>query len=1092
MSRTYSLRIQSADRIVWNPGLGHRKSPNLYVTIDEDGSRVVKTPIFRRSLKPQWDFRTNLTSEMTSKILVLRLHHDSSIGRLGSVFLGECNITIEALLQLCVSNEGEGPLFWKLKVHLYCIGKYALAQTALQDMQKDVDNLALGETGSHVIRAAEAGTQVIDAAEAGANTDLATVLMGVISPLKLIVEIGNELAKVHPYANAAWKILTSVYNAVEHQRDVDDKIMKLVSAMVEVYSFVEHVEFLAEKIIPLESTIAAIAKQTLECAIFVREYTGHGFSGRLVRTTLTNNNDNKLDELSSALLKLKESFDRGVAIQSTIISAEIRDDIKVLVHSDLLKTLSLIDVDASLRPECLLGTRLNVLKEITEWVTTPSDTSNIFWLYGVAGSGKSTIATTVAQSFRELGRLGAFIFFNRNNPASGNPKAVLHTIAYWMAKSNSHVETVLCDVLAHEPTLLNASLRTQFNKLLLDPLVAAKDYICGPIVIILDALDECSNKDGRSSLISLIVNDFPNLPAIFRFVITSRPDSTIAAPFRKNLHITPRFLDISSNESQEDIALYVRYTMANIRTANSGLQSTWPGGDAMTQLTERSGGLFIWASTGYKFINRDSPENKLKMLLDPSREFTSDSRLDELYTTALENSADWSDEDFCRDAIPVLGLIVLGRAPLTAEAMDSLLDLKQGRSSKLLRDLGCIVQWESGQTARMLHGSFSEYLTDPDRSGAHPWFVDKSCVNRSLTLQCFRVLHSQLKFNICDLENWDLLNSGVPNLSTRVEQHISCELSYASKYWASHLHDIVADNEVLTRLRNFMGTDFLHWLEVLSLTEQVSIAQRALEFAQTYAQYAQRQREATPRTWPPSRRAGQARAHNTRRRLGTYSTTGIATIVLGRLSAAPLQYLMFSKGWAVKGLVAVGLRASNRLVTSGPGIAGLGPVPTLLTGMYAVAGLRHVYWALFTNTYDLAPGSALMVVVYNAAVDTFSTLVAVNALTSAPYPVCGGDFVDCIGWKQWAGLALFATGISIELLAEESLGRKPFKKDPKNKGKIDDTGQWSVVRHPDYIGYTLWRAGIALTTGSLGATAALTTFSVFQCYVYQLLRRLIL
>ncbi|KAJ7194018.1 hypothetical protein GGX14DRAFT_476765 [Mycena pura] len=210
--------------------------------------------------------------------------------------------------------------------------------------------------------------------------------------------------------------------------------------------------------------------------------------------------------------------------------------------------------------------------------------------------------------------------------------------------------------------------------------------------------------------------------------------------------------------------------------------------------------------------------------------------------------------------------------------------------------------------------------------------------------------------------------------------------------------------------------------------------------------------------------------------VGTYSIPGIATFVLGRLSDAPLQYLMFSKGWAVKGLVAVGLRASNLLVTSGPGVAGLGPVPTLLTGMYAVAGLRQAYWALFTNTYNWTPGTSLMIAAYNAAVDAVCTLVAVNALTSAPYPIFG-DFVDCIGWKQWAGLALFATGISMELLAEAS--RKRFKKDPKNKGKIDDTGLWSVVRHPNYLGYTLWRAGIALTTGSLGTTAALTAFTVF-------------
>jgi hypothetical protein len=167
---------------------------------------------------------------------------------------------------------------------------------------------------------------------------------------------------------------------------------------------------------------------------------------------------------------------------------------------------------------------------------------------------------------------------------------------------------------------------------------------------------------------------------------------------------------------------------------------------------------------------------------------------------------------------------------------------------------------------------------------------------------------------------------------------------------------------------------------------------------------------------------------------------------------------MFTQGWAVKGLVAIGLRASNLLVTAGPGVAGLGPIPTLLTGMYAVAGLRHVrffpgeytqikasnlqgYWVLFTSSFQLPTSISLQLIAYNMTLDTINTLVAVNALTSSPYPILR-DFTDCIGWKQWTGLALFAIGISMETIAEES--RKQFKKDPKNKGKIDDTGLWCI------------------------------------------------
>ncbi|KAJ7936183.1 hypothetical protein B0H13DRAFT_1560082, partial [Mycena leptocephala] len=52
--------------------------------------------------------------------------------------------------------------------------------------------------------------------------------------------------------------------------------------------------------------------------------------------------------------------------------------------------------------QCLTGTRVDILNFIHEWLTTPSGSSDILWLYGVAGSGKSTISTTVAEDFRDL------------------------------------------------------------------------------------------------------------------------------------------------------------------------------------------------------------------------------------------------------------------------------------------------------------------------------------------------------------------------------------------------------------------------------------------------------------------------------------------------------------------------------------------------------------------------------------------------------------------------------------------------------------------------------------------------------------------
>jgi hypothetical protein len=67
--------------------------------------------------------------------------------------------------------------------------------------------------------------------------------------------------------------------AVKKGQQIEDNVVQLVETMIEVYDFVEDVENLPQKIKRLETVVVEIAKQTLECAIFICEYTGHGFAG---------------------------------------------------------------------------------------------------------------------------------------------------------------------------------------------------------------------------------------------------------------------------------------------------------------------------------------------------------------------------------------------------------------------------------------------------------------------------------------------------------------------------------------------------------------------------------------------------------------------------------------------------------------------------------------------------------------------------------------------------------------------------------------------------------------------------------------------
>ncbi|KAJ7687664.1 hypothetical protein B0H14DRAFT_894940 [Mycena olivaceomarginata] len=456
MSLTYSLLIQSIEGVLWNPGLFHHKEPNLCVVISRKVSRCI-------GLQQNEDLRLNgklsrgsgLNSD--SSAISLRLFHDSSLPGADSC-LGVIDISIGALLEMCIP--GDNGKFAKLQlrgVHGTSKGKPAgtlsvrltqhidTAASALEQAQRDVKKLKLGPATSVIMQTAGIITNTPSTVE-----KLQSGLSKISAKIEVLVSLGDQIATIHPYANAAWKILTSVYQAARQQQEADEKLLKLVDTMVEVYSFVEDTEFLAQKIKSLENQTLAIAKQTHECAYFIQEYTAQGFCSRAVRNNWTHA-DQKIDGLSATLLHLKDCFEDRLTVQSLFLSTKMLEKLDSLEQSDALKKLNAERMDVGSRPDCLPGTRVEILDYITEWLSIPSDSGNVLWLCGVAGSGKSTISTTISNSFRGLERLGAFLFFDRNDRAHSHPDSVIRTLAYQLAQSNPHIASAISAAIQRDP-----------------------------------------------------------------------------------------------------------------------------------------------------------------------------------------------------------------------------------------------------------------------------------------------------------------------------------------------------------------------------------------------------------------------------------------------------------------------------------------------------------------------------------------------------------------------------------------------------------------------------------------------------------------
>ncbi|KAM0747089.1 hypothetical protein T439DRAFT_329336 [Meredithblackwellia eburnea MCA 4105] len=196
----------------------------------------------------------------------------------------------------------------------------------------------------------------------------------------------------------------------------------------------------------------------------------------------------------------------------------------------------------------------------------------------------------------------------------------------------------------------------------------------------------------------------------------------------------------------------------------------------------------------------------------------------------------------------------------------------------------------------------------------------------------------------------------------------------------------------------------------------------------------------------------------TRTNASSYETKlSKALFVALRVGGVGVQQAMWSRGWAAKALYTVGLRTGEGLLFN----PSPGTVPGTLVALSAVSAFRHIYWSTMTNPFAQPFSLSIMVATYNCLMDSIGAIIALRTADQV-----GLSSLLVLGWKQYFGIALFGIGIGLEFVLEEQ--RKSFKKKGENVGKVHDDGLAGVVRHANYLGYTLWRTGIALATGSVG------------------------
>ena len=479
-------------------------------------------------------------------------------------------------------------------------------------------------------------------------------------------------------------------------------------------------------------------------------------------------------------------------------------------------------MDECNRTPCLRNTRRNVINDFMKWIADDSnEAKKVLWVYGLAGTGKSTLSTTMAQILRRHRRLGAFFFFNRDIPQR-NFATLIRTLAYQLAMFDTCFCAVISQVVATNENIAGMPLEFQFENLLSANALKSVDWSGGPIVLIIDALDECGSEADREILMQVLSKGFSGLPSFIRIMIVSRQEQDIQHILGSHSHLHRYPLDLDSVTNKDDVLEYIRHRLEEIRMKNRRLGDRWPGEDNIISLANRAGGLFIWASTACLYIKSYASHQRLSELLSKQPEGSSSgpfAHLDSLYETGLSSAGLWHDALFRSDCRNVLGVILSARVPLSCSVIDTLLKLPHDTSSwESVSRLGCLLQVSETEPIRALHPSFHDYLSN--RSRDRPWSIDLKHHNTELALRCIKLMYKELRENICDMTlPYPSENSTLPEA-----------ISYACKFWIEHIC-LVSDatDDIVNNVYDFLAKHLLHWMEAMAILKIHELTIRSID-----------------------------------------------------------------------------------------------------------------------------------------------------------------------------------------------------------------------------------------------------------------------
>ncbi|KIJ52844.1 hypothetical protein M422DRAFT_242776 [Sphaerobolus stellatus SS14] len=762
-SSTKGITIE-VKRVTGLPSITGLLKPRYYVTLNVNGISKSTEKAGHKAGAVKWDqklfFDTEITASSDFSLILFRENNGHH------------------LRQITVNLKGKDGGSSSLQVLL--IFRKENIMTAMKTQVEDTQRVATPSLGGSAIL--DNVSSAVNIISKGGSMTVANIntWKPVWTKFNAFVELAEKISEIHPYAKIASSVLLSAYHVWKDQKDRDSDMFKLLKTIHDFSDFVH--DAAPTEIVPRQRKILQqIMEQIIDCSRFISNYCENSSFALKAVKHIFSDIDDVIKKYADSFAKLQGAFTNAATLSTQLGVIKLAVDVINITASlaDLYNDVILNNMSyakaASYKSEevCIPGTRVKVLDDIAHWAVKEDVDSRICLLLGPAGAGKSAIAHSIAHKFEDLGCLGSSFFFIRGDQ-DRYLKLYLPTLARDLADRDLHIKKSLGSVLKKTSLLKTDDLGDQFEHLIAQTVKECS--IIGPILIVIDALDECGNGKPRKEFLKLLSNPetMKKLPSNFRIFITSRPDQDVQKLFSK-MHILQLQDEQYKENVDKDIFSFVHKELLGPPPLEDITE------DHCQEVVNKSEGLFQWAFVACGTVQKGAENGRYpKPVLE--RVLKSSFGLYGLYITVLNdrfdnslNDPDWK-EQFKRVLTFILGVFTplpetylkyLWRYAFSTETANEM-DFILSHLGSLFNGIG-----DTAAAVSPIHTSVRDFFTSSKDSGA--FFINIEKYHFAISLGLLHTLNTQLCFNICQIQTSYTRNSNIKELNSTIQKKISPE-----------------------------------------------------------------------------------------------------------------------------------------------------------------------------------------------------------------------------------------------------------------------------------------------------------------------------